>query len=264
MYTKLKTYNENILVPRNIESRREKLKQDAIKLLGQETIDGDFTIEEWLLDIPEDLIKVKVFNNNLKLYDLRLENNQLPKWLGKVEEVGGHLVCTNCNLKSLVNMPKKVGMLTIDSCYNLISLEGFPEVNTNITIYNCSIPSLEGITQNEVIGDFTVESCNLQTLKGCPKIIKGHFSCYNNKLVTLEHGPTYVSYSYYCSNNNLYSLRGAPKEIHGGFICNFNYIEDMDNGPKHVYGSYHVKGNRPKLVQPPNGCLITNDFITSN
>lgn len=260
MITKIKQFNENILVPRNLEVRHEKLKQDAIRLLGKETIDGDFTLEEYMLNIPDELIKVKVFNNSLKLQNLKFNNNQLPKWLGNVKKVGGHFSCINCDLKSLINMPKKVGIITIDSCYNLISLEGFPEVNTDINIYNCSIDSLEGITQNEVLGDFRVESCKLQTLKGCPQIIIGHFSCYNNKLVTLNYGPTSVRYSYTCSNNNLYSLKGAPKEISGSFICNFNYIEDMNNGPKRVYNSYYVKGNNPKLFLPPNSCIITNDF----
>lgn len=38
MITKLKTYKENILVPRNLEGRLDKLKQKTIKLLSKETI----------------------------------------------------------------------------------------------------------------------------------------------------------------------------------------------------------------------------------
>ena len=54
------------------------------------------------------------------------------------------------------------------------------------------------------------------------KEVGGTFSCCENKLITLDGGPTTVGKDYICSESQLGSLAGAPKVIHGDFICKYN------------------------------------------
>jgi len=74
---------------------------------------------------------------------------------------------------------------------------------------------------NIVEHDFECRNCNLITLKGCPKIVKGMFNCNDNKLTSLEGGPE-ISGSFYCSRNFLENFEGCPKEIKSIFVCTGN------------------------------------------
>jgi hypothetical protein len=49
----------NLLVPRNLEGRKEKLKQLNIKLLPQEVIDEYLEIDESFMNINSKLVKLK-------------------------------------------------------------------------------------------------------------------------------------------------------------------------------------------------------------
>lgn len=95
----------DILVPRNIEGRQNKLRQQAIKLLSQETIDGDFILEKYMLDIPEDLIKVKVINGDFICDSLDLKI--LPAWFKQLT-INGNFTCNYNYLKTLENCPSNI------------------------------------------------------------------------------------------------------------------------------------------------------------
>jgi hypothetical protein len=179
MITNFKTsVNENLLVPRNIEGRKEKLKQLNTRLLSQEVIDGDLEIDESFMDIDPKFLKLKKVNG-----DVWLTGNQwteIPVWLKDVE-ISGYFDFTYNKLTSLKNCPHKIGSSLY--CYRnqLISLEGCPE--TLKGTFDCSynkLKSLEGCPKN-IGGYFDCSHNKLTSLKGCPENIEGKFKCHDNK-----------------------------------------------------------------------------------
>ena len=98
MIINFKTFiNENLLVPRNLEGRKEKLKQMNIKLLSQEVIDGDLTLDESFMDIDAKFVKLKKVNGNVWLTGG--EWTEIPEWLKDVE-VTGNFYCYYNKLKT--------------------------------------------------------------------------------------------------------------------------------------------------------------------
>ena len=96
----------NLLVPRNLEGRKEKLKQMNIKLLSQEVIDGDLELDESFADIDPKFIKLKKVNGTVYLSPGKW--SEIPEWLKNVE-ITGSFNCSNNNLSSLKNCPYKIG-----------------------------------------------------------------------------------------------------------------------------------------------------------
>ena len=76
----------NILVPRNIEGRKEKLKQINIKLLSQEVIDGDLDLDESFMDIDPKFVKLKKVNGYVWLTGGKW--TEISEWLKDVEITG--------------------------------------------------------------------------------------------------------------------------------------------------------------------------------
>lgn len=97
--------NKNILVPRNLEGRKEKLRKERIKLLSQEVIEGDLHIDETFLDVPKELIKIKEITGSVVL---SLEIHFIPEWLKDVK-IYKDLDISYCKLKNLKNCPRYVG-----------------------------------------------------------------------------------------------------------------------------------------------------------
>lgn len=195
MITKLKKYNENILVPRKLKDRQEKLKQETIKILQQEELDGDFELEDYMCDIDESLVKTKVIDGAVYMSEQNM--SELPKWLKNIK-VGAIEFIENPNLKSLKNLPIEIdGDIHISQCRSLESLVGCPE---------------------NVSGNFTCYYNKLNTLKGCPQIINGFFDCSSNNLSTLEYGPKIVRDIYICNNNSKKLQYHKDCKICGNFI----------------------------------------------
>ena len=98
--------NENLLVPRNIKGRKEKLKQINIRLLSQEVIDGDLDLDESFMDIDPKFVMLKKVNGYVWL----TEHNwtEIPEWLKDVE-ITGNFDCSINKLISLKNCPYKIG-----------------------------------------------------------------------------------------------------------------------------------------------------------
>jgi hypothetical protein len=90
--------NENLLVPRNLEGRKEKFKQMNIKLLSQEVIDGDLDLDDSFINIDPKFIKVKKVNGNVWLKGEKW--NEFPEWLKKVK-IEGYINSDNRKLLSL-------------------------------------------------------------------------------------------------------------------------------------------------------------------
>ena len=124
MITNFKTFNENLLVPRNLEGRKEKLKQINIKLLSQEVIDGDLELDESFMDIDSKFIKLKKVNGDVWLTGG--EWTEIPEWLKDVE-ITEDFNCSVNNLTTLKNCPQKVGGNFSCSYNELTSLDGCPK-----------------------------------------------------------------------------------------------------------------------------------------
>ena len=106
MITNFKQFNENLLVPRNLEGRKDKLNQMNIKLLSQEVIDGNLMLDESFMDIDPKFIKLKKVNGSVYLTGGKW--TEMPIWLKDVE-IEGDFWCMNNKLVTLINCPYKVG-----------------------------------------------------------------------------------------------------------------------------------------------------------
>ena len=116
---------ENILIPRNIEGRKDKLKQMNIRLLSQEVIDGELKLDESFMDIDPKFVKIKKVDGNVWLTGG--EWTEIPVWLKDVE-ITGNFICSFNKLTTLKNCPQNIGGYFW--CYNnlLTSLEGCPKI----------------------------------------------------------------------------------------------------------------------------------------
>ena len=114
----------NLLVPRNLEGRKEKLKQMNIRLLSQEVIDGDLRLDESFMDIDPKFVKLKKVNGYVWLNDNHW--TEIPEWLNDVE-ITRSFYCEYNKLTTLKNCPQKIGGNFW--CYSnlLSSLEGCSE-----------------------------------------------------------------------------------------------------------------------------------------
>ena len=114
-------------------------------------------------------------------------------------------------------------------------IEGIYKINKDLTINVKGNVVLRGLKHehqmpeyiqfNKVDGNFGIYGSSLigviWSLRGCPKIVTGNFSCNSNKyLSSLEGCPEYVGGDFNCSYcPELKSLEGCPKEVGGDFNC---------------------------------------------
>ena len=116
--------NENLLVPLNLEGRKEKLKQMNIRLLSQEVIDGELNLDASFMDIDPKFINIKKINGNVWLIGGLW--TEIPEWLKNVE-ITGVFICSYNKLETLNNCPQKIGESFWCYSNQLTSLEGCPE-----------------------------------------------------------------------------------------------------------------------------------------
>lgn len=79
------------------------------------------------------------------------------------------------------------------------ALTNILEINTigPINLHGTDIGEFpEFIQFNYASGDFNISTCNLHSLRGCPKIVNGYFDCSRNILTTLDGAPKRVSDSF--------------------------------------------------------------------
>lgn len=168
----------DILIPRNIESRAKKRNEYFLRLLEKPVIDGDFSFEQWMLeiDINPDFVKAKTINGNLN--GLAKNINIFPDWLGKIETVKGDCRLWWCDLISAKNIPNNI--------------EGYLGLSNN------KITSLEGMPQN-VKKWINVSNNKLTSLKGIQPIIFNDLDCRYN-IITDNYMPTVIGQTFkYCN-----------------------------------------------------------------
>ena len=195
--------NENLLVPRNLEGRKEKLKQMNIRLLSQEVIDGDLDLDESFMGIDAKFVKLKKVNGDVLLTGEQW--TEIPEWL-KDMEIEGDFSCAHNKLTTFKNCPQKIGL--------------------NFSILYNKITSLEGCPEN-INGTFSCAYNQLTTLKNGPDKIGRNFWCNNNLLISLEGCAKNIGGDFECFNNQLTSLYGCPENIGGDLWCNNNKVVKM-------------------------------------
>lgn len=214
MITKLDIYKESILVPRNIENRKDKLNQQNLKLLSQEIIEGDLILDEFILSLPSSNINIKRINGSL--IARRLSGfYSFPEWFKNLE-ITGNFIYENMGLESLKNMPPVIGG-NINISFN--ELETLEYCNETINgDFNCSYNELTSIEDGPkyVKFNYNCSSNYLESLKGAPEKINGNFNCNENKLKSLKDGPKVVKLNYYC-NNNIVKLNKPDDVVNDNF-----------------------------------------------
>ena len=175
----------NLLIPRRIEGRVDKMIQTYIKNGSK----GD-----------------------LDLHSMNL--TKLPEVL-KYVDVGGNFYCYNNKLTSLQGAPKSVGGSFSCDFNQLTSLVGAPKsVGGNFRCDNNKLTSLEGAPRS-VSRNFYCDNNQLTSLVGAPKSVGGNFDCYSNKLTSLEGAPESVGGNFYCYNN---AVKFTKEQVRA--ICN--------------------------------------------
>jgi len=180
MYTSIKLFKESLLVPRNIEGRQAKLKEQNYKLLQQEIIDGNLTIDE-TFDFQNATFNVKQING-----DVYLMLNYQPEWLKQVN-INGNLFCgKNTNDLKVLDLSNYVDLKQLTCTYNkLTSLD--LSTCINLTTLNCHDNQLTSLD-----------------LSKCINLIRLY--CYDNQLTSLDISGCKDLTRLYCNGNKLTSL----------------------------------------------------------
>jgi len=113
---------ETIFVPRNIEGRKEKVKQTLLKQLDQKIINGFIKIDGEY--IPDNFIaKVEKINGSA-----RIQNCKNLKFLKNLKEVTDDFYCSWNRLTSLEGCPEIIGNNFSCDFNQLTSLKNGPKI----------------------------------------------------------------------------------------------------------------------------------------
>ena len=158
-----KLFERNLLIPRNIEGRKEKYFQMIYKQLQQEVVDGSLD----LLNVQiTNLGNVKIINNSLLLFD-----NKTLKSLGDLEIVNGDTHLEETNIEDLGNLKEINSLLDLDGNKTLKSLGNLERVGGYLWLRNTNI---------EDLGNLKV--CKELWLSKDTKIPKKQYEKFNYKL----------------------------------------------------------------------------------
>jgi hypothetical protein len=95
-------------------------------------------------------------------------------------------------------------------------------------------------------GNFIIEKCNLETLRGCPYSVFGSFFCEHNNLTSLKYAPTHVRTNFYCSYNKI-SVDEVNRYEKMGYVAGL-LRSDFDKWvPTFGLAESFTKNNKTKL-----------------
>jgi len=119
----------NLLVPRNLEGRKEKLKQMNIKMLSQEVIDEDLILDESFMDIDPKFVKLKKVNADVWLTGGKWI--EIPEWLKDIK-INGDFSCSFNKLTTLKNCPHDIEGSFLCANNKLSTLKNCPPKITGV------------------------------------------------------------------------------------------------------------------------------------
>ena len=90
---------------------------------------------------------------------------------------------------------------------------------------------------------FSCCKCNLLSLEGGPKYVRGHYDVTANKLTSLKGGPVRVG-RFIAGRNMISSLKNGPKYVEEDYIIIKNLISSMEGAPYYVGGKFNLNTNK--------------------
>ncbi len=131
--------------------------------------------------------------------------------------------------------------------YNIINYtinsDNIVDVNGNVDLWDRGLKSIP-LNFNIVNGYFNCGWNHLTSLKGCPVRVGDWFSCWDNKLTSLQYSPKYIDNGYFsCSYNKIESLQYCTELIRGYFHCHNNKLTSLQYHPT-VYGKFICYNNQ--------------------
>lgn len=122
--------------------------------------------------------------------------------------------------------------------------DGTITILEDVKINDQNLSTLQcGIIISEIKGNFECFNNKLENLLDSPKIVKGHFFAYWNKLTSTEGSPDKVYHNYSISSNQIIHFIKSPKYIGGDFYCYDNKLQNLINSPETVKGVYDIQNN---------------------
>ena len=121
--------------------------------------------------------------------------------------------------------------------------ESFSDINKICSWYSIKYYTINKDESVDANGDVNLSGFKLGRLPVNFNSASGYFSCYNNRLMSLEGSPNFVGGDFNCSYNSLTSLKGCPVYIGSNFECNNNQITTFEGFPKHVGGRFSCAYN---------------------
>ena len=115
-------------------------------------------------------------------------------------------------------------------------------VNGNVYLSDKKLLSIP-VKFSEVVGSFSCYSNKLTSLEFSPQIIGDDFSCGYNKLASIEFSPQIIGDDFSCNNNKLTSLEFCPQAVGGSFYCHSNKLTSLEFFHQTVSGSFLCHGN---------------------
>jgi len=178
MITSIKVFKE-VFKPHNLAARQQELREQTIKMLGQEVVDGDLIVEPWVLELNFDKIRIKHIKGDLDIHNLKL--NEIPEWISLIK-IDGDFDCSINNLLDLKNSPKTLLGSFYCNTNTLTSLKGCTKmIGKSFVCRNNKLTSLEG--GPEWVGnDYICSENNLKSVNGIADKINGDFICKNNSI----------------------------------------------------------------------------------
>ena len=112
--------------------------------------------------------------------------------------------------------------------------ESFSDINKICSWYSIKYYTINKDESVDANGDVNLSGFKLGRLPVNFNSASGYFSCYNNRLMSLEGSPNFVGGDFNCSYNSLTSLKGGPKQVNGSFTCSFNKLTTLEGNIKYV------------------------------
>ena len=100
----------------------------------------------------------------------------------------------------------------------------------------------------DVDGHVRLSNMNLDKLPLKFNNVGGSFSCYYNKLTSLEGAPRSVGRNFVCNANDLTTLKDAPISIDGSFIASSNLLTTLEGAPTSVGGNFWCNYNEKRFT----------------
>ena len=188
---------ENILIPRRLEGRRELYIKKLKAMLQQKHIEGNVDLRDFPEEI-EDLGNVETISGDVNLYKnqsitslenltsvggyLNLEDSKVAS-LGNLTSVGGDLnLFSNKNIESLGNLTSVGGDLWLNRS-QVTSLGNLTSVGGNLYLRNSKVASLGNLTS---VGGFLDLSGSKVASLGNLTSVGGDLYLRNSKVASLE------------------------------------------------------------------------------